>query len=239
MNHPATIRRGMITERERFAEREHTMFSRPIIAVAGGCAALALLASGCGNGSDHASVAGPGGSPGAPSTTATGHDDAAPSGMPSTGGGKAGDPAPCGAATLRARLDTNPGAAAGSRFAALVLTNTGSAPCRTYGYVGLKLAGDGDPPTHVVRGRDGGPAPRRVMLKPGASAWTRLQWGVVPGQGDRQTGRCRPTATRLWVTPPDQRTHLTVPWRGGPVCQAGTIHVTPLRPGDHDPRATH
>ena len=211
------------------------MFSRPIIAVAGGCAALALLASGCGDGRDHASVAGPGGPSGAPTATVTGHGGAGPSAAGSTGGKMAA--APCGTATLRARLDANPGAAAGNRFAALVLTNTGSAPCRTYGYVGLKLAGGGDPPTRVVRGRDGGPAPRHLTLKPGASAWTRLQWGVVPGHGDRPSGPCRPTATGLWVTPPDQRTHLTVPWKNGPVCEGGTIHVTPLRPGDHDPRA--
>lgn len=201
------------------------MFSRPVIAIA----ALALLTAGCGTSGDNASVTtgnGPGG--GSPGSSAT------PS-APATAAQDRAAPATCGTATLRARLSLN-GVAAGNRFATLVLTNKGSAPCHTYGYVGLKLTGGGDPPTKAVRTDEVGP-PKRVTLKPGRSAWARLQWGAVSGTGDEQTGDCQPTAKSVWVTPPDQRDHLTVKWSYGPVCERGTIRVNPLRPGSHDPRS--
>ena len=202
------------------------MFSRPIIAVAAGCAALAL-AAGCGSGGDNASVTGGG--------DASASGSATPFATPSAPGVKDQAAAACGTATLKARL-TMGGAAAGNRLAALVLTNTGATPCHTYGYPGLKLTGGGDPPTKAVRGTETG-KPERITLKPGTSAWSRLQWGTVPGTGDKQGGDCQPTAAALWVTPPDQRDHLTTAWSFGPVCERGTITVNPLRPGDHDPRA--
>lgn len=206
------------------------MFSRPIVAVAAGCAALAL-AAGCGNGGDKASVTGGGNDAASGSATPS-----ATSSAPAPGAQDRAASAPaCGTATLKARL-TLGGAAAGNRFATLVLTNTGSAPCHTYGYAGLKLTGGGDPPTKAVRSTEVG-KPRRITLKPGKSAWSRLQWGNVPGPGDHQNGDCQPTATSLWITPPDQRDHLTAKWPFGPVCERGTINVNPLRPGDHDPRA--
>lgn len=212
------------------AERGHSMVSRPIIAVAAGCAALALTA-GCGANGDNASVTS--GDTGGSSPSAT---PSAPSSAPAPGASDhAAATQACGTATLRAKL-TMGGAAAGNRFAALVLTNTGAAACHTYGYVGLKLTGGGDPPTKVVRSTEVG-KPLPITLKPGKSAWSRLHWGNVPGTGDRQSGDCQPTATTLWVTPPDQRDHLTVKWTLGPVCEQGTINLNPLRRGDHDPRA--
>lgn len=204
------------------------MFSRAIIAVAAGCAVLALVA-GCGNGGDNASVTG------GDATASGSATPSATSSAPAPGAQDQAAVAACGTATLKARV-TMGGAAAGNRFGTLVLTNTGSAPCHTYGYPGLKLTGGGNPPTKVSRGTETG-KPKRVMLKPGKSAWSRLQWGTVPGTGDQQSGDCQPTAAALWVTPPDQRDHLTTTWSFGPVCERGTITVNPLRPGDHDPRA--
>lgn len=221
-----TLRRGMLTYGSGSAERGHNMFSRPVIAVATGCAAL-MLAAGCGSDGDDASVTTGGkngrSAPASAKPSATAHGD------PDHGASA------CGTAALRARLTLN-GAAAGNRFATLVLTNTGAAPCRTYGYAGLRLTGGGDPPTKTKRSTETG-KPERVTLKPGKSAWSRLQWGTVPGAGDHQNGDCQPTATGLWVTPPDQRAHLAVNWSYGPVCERGTVNVNPLRPGDHDPRA--
>ncbi|HEY3685045.1 MAG TPA: DUF4232 domain-containing protein [Streptosporangiaceae bacterium] len=203
------------------------MFSRPIIAVAGGCAAVALLASGCGTGGGDSTTV----------TTSPGPASSAPTG--SAGGAKGsaanGGTSACGTSALRARLSMG-GVAAGNRFGTLVLTNTGPAACHTYGYPGLQLTGGGNPPTHATRESADGP-PKRVTLKPGGSAWSRLQWGAVAGTGDKQTGDCQPTAADLRVTPPDQRAFLTVKWSYGPVCERGTIRVDPLRPGDHDPRS--
>jgi hypothetical protein len=207
------------------------MFSRPIIAVAGGCAAVALLASGCGaSGGDNTSVT-------TSRSPANGASTGPGGGAGSTGSASKNATAACGTSALRARL-TMGGVAAGNRFGTLVLTNTGSAACHTYGYVGLKLAGGGDPPTNATR-ESGDGAAKRVTLKPGGSAWSRLQWGAVAGTGDKQSGDCQPTAANLRVTPPDQRALLTVKWSYGPVCERGTIRVDPLRPGDRDPRSAH
>lgn len=207
------------------------MFTRPIITAAG-CAALAL-AAGCGGSGDHASVAGDRTRSAAPSTSAS---PDARTASPGTPGRRDHAATACGTATLHAKL-TLGGAAAGSRYATLVLTNTGAAPCHTYGYPGLKLTGGGDPPTKAVRVTETGKAVR-LILNPGASAWTRLHWGAAPGAGDHQSGTCQPTATHLWITPPDQRDHLTARWSYGPVCERGTLYVSPLHPGDHDPGAS-
>lgn len=211
------------------------MFSKPTIAAAG-CAALALTA-GCGGSGDHATIAGNGRTQSAaPSTTASPSGASGHTAPPSSPGARNRAASACGTATLRARLSLG-GAAAGNRYAVLVLTNTGPVPCRTYGYPGLKLTGAGDPPTKAVRVTETG-SPVHLTLKPGASAWTRLHWGAAPGAGDHQTGACQPTATHLWITPPDQRDHLTAKWSYGPVCQRGTLYVSPLHPGDHDPGAS-
>lgn len=206
------------------------MFSRPIT-IAAGCAVFALAAA-CGGTGDHASVAGDGGT-----------ESAAPSASPSDPPGHTASPevggqasAACGIATLRAKL-TLAGAAAGNRYAQLVLTNTGAAPCHTYGYPGLKLTGGGNPPTKAIRVTETG-TPVHLTLNPGAAAWTRLHWGAAPGSGDHQSGACQPTAKHLWITPPDQRDHLTATWSYGPVCEAGTLYVSPLHKGDHDPGAS-
>lgn len=207
------------------------MFSRPII-FAAACAGFAL-AAGCGGSGDRASAAGDGGTPSAgPSTPASPGARTASPGSP----GPRDQAAACGTVTLHAKL-TLGGAAAGNRYALLVLTDTGAAPCRTYGYPGLKLTGTGNPPTKAVRVTETG-KPVHLTLKPGASAWTRLHWGAAPGAGDHQTGACQPTPAHLWITPPDQRDHLTVKWSFGPVCEHGTIYVSPLHPGDHDPGAS-
>jgi Protein of unknown function (DUF4232) len=121
-----------------------------------------------------------------------------------------------------------PTAGAGQRQAKLLLTNVTRKTCSLGGFVGGQLLGarNNDLPTNVVRN-----SARRagmVTLAPGQSATTSLQWGVIAGTGDRQSGECQPTPARIEITPPNASSHLVLPWRNGPVCQQGRIVVNPL-----------
>ncbi|MFJ5261427.1 DUF4232 domain-containing protein [Streptomyces sp. NPDC088387] len=120
----------------------------------------------------------------------------------------------------------NPGA--GQHYAALVLTNKTHKTVRTQGYVGLQLLGahGKDVTTHVVRDR--GHA-AQLTLKPGQSVYTRLHWTVVPGNGEPTKAEKNPT--KIEVTPPDSRHHLTTAWKLGEVLQKGRIDITPLAKG--------
>jgi hypothetical protein len=122
-------------------------------------------------------------------------------------------------------------AAAGNRYATLILTNRSDEVCRTYGYVGMQLtgAGGGELPTRVIR--EPAPAPHRVVLRPGQSAFTRIHWTVVPGAGEPAAGPCAPRAARVLVIPPDERTQLAATWPGGAVCERGRIFTTALGAG--------
>lgn len=121
-----------------------------------------------------------------------------------------------------------PSPGAGQRVAKLLLTNVTRRTCALGGYPGAQLLGarNRDLPTNVVRNRA-----RRagtVVLAPGESATTTLQWSVIAGTGDRQTGACQPTPARIEITPPNAAGHLVLPWRNGPVCEQGRIVVNPL-----------
>jgi uncharacterized protein DUF4232 len=120
--------------------------------------------------------------------------------------------------------------AAGNRYAALVLTNSSSAACRTQGWPGLQLTGEGGKkiPTEVVR--DHSTPSRPLTLSPGGHASARLHWTVVPGKGDPSDGRC-PVPKAVRVIPPDQRTARSAPWKMAEVCGAGKIDARPLLPG--------
>jgi hypothetical protein len=122
-------------------------------------------------------------------------------------------------------------AAAGNRYATLILTNRSDEVCRTYGYVGLQLTGSGgdDLPTRVIR--EASPAPHRVVLRPGESAFTRIHWTVVPGASEPAAVPCAPRPSRLLVIPPDERSQLAAEWPGGPVCERGRIDTTALSLG--------
>jgi hypothetical protein len=118
--------------------------------------------------------------------------------------------------------------AAGNHYASVVLTNKTRHTVRTEGYVGLQLLNsrNKDVTTHVVRDR-GHVAP--ITLKPGQSAYTRLHWSVVPGHGEPTSAEKNPS--KLEVTPPDSRNHLTTTWKLGDVLQKGRIDITPLAQG--------
>ena len=121
-----------------------------------------------------------------------------------------------------------PTAGAGQRQAKLLLTNVTRMTCSLGGFVGGHLLGarNDDLPTNVVRNTS--KRAKVVTLAPGQSATTSLQWGVIAGTGDRQSGECQPTPARIEITPPNASSHLVLPWRNGPVCQQGRIVVNPL-----------
>ncbi|MFE9608499.1 DUF4232 domain-containing protein [Streptomyces sp. NPDC006012] len=120
----------------------------------------------------------------------------------------------------------NPGA--GQHYASVVLTNKTHKTIRTQGYVGLQLlnAHGKNVTTHVVRDRGNAAL---ITLKPGQSAYTRLHWAAVPGDGEPTKAEKNPT--KIEVTPPDSRHHLTTAWKLGDVLQKGRIDVTPLAKG--------
>lgn len=139
----------------------------------------------------------------------------------------AATPARCTVPQLAGSLRAgSPGA--GQRFATLRLRNRSSRACSLFGYPGGQLLarGGAEIPTEIVRDRSR--TPRTVVLRPGASARTLLQWGAVAGTGDRQSGRCQPNPARFEVTPPNATNHLVLRWSFGSVCERGRILVRPM-----------
>jgi hypothetical protein len=145
------------------------------------------------------------------------------SGSGSSGSGSSAGPVTrCHTADLAGSLRGGD-AAAGNRYATLVLTNISHRTCTLYGYGGIQLADAGRRPVPTVQRRDPLHRPSLIRLAPGGRASALLHWGVVPGVGEPQTGRCEPLPSLLLVIPPDEHTQLAVPWRFGVVCQHGTI----------------
>jgi hypothetical protein len=85
---------------------------------------------------------------------------------------------------------------------------------------------DGNGDALRTRVRWEGVRPHRVVLKPKASAYARLHWGMVETGAEK---RC-PTSTRLMIIPPDEVAHLEIPFTAR-VCDDGRIDVRPLAPG--------
>jgi hypothetical protein len=124
-------------------------------------------------------------------------------------------------------------AAAGTQHTTFALTNVWATACTLYGYVGGQmLDAQGAPlPTNVVRGQGTASindAPQHFTLFPGASATFVAEWSDVPHGNETSC----PIAARLEVTPPDETTFQVVPLpaRGFAPCNAGTLHVSPVRP---------
>ncbi|QUQ65952.1 DUF4232 domain-containing protein [Kutzneria sp. CA-103260] len=121
----------------------------------------------------------------------------------------------------------------------LVWTNNSGHPCTMRGFPGV----DVDGPDH---GASGGPkyslprttdTPAAVSLAPGANAHSTIRYIDPTGsQPDSQSGQLW-TPTHLEVTPPDETTHLSVPWSTGtPVYQSpqegiAAASVTPVIAG--------
>ncbi|KAB2386099.1 DUF4232 domain-containing protein [Actinomadura montaniterrae] len=197
----------------------------PASALTIAAAAAALCA--CGGGGSGASPA--------PSRTATptppppGTGAPTASAPPSTSGPSQAS-GRCRTDELKVRISTA-GPAAGQRFAFLTLTNTSGSACHVRGYVGMLLLTASDHPIKTNLERLSPPGPQTVVLRPGGSAYARLQWTVVPGAREPVHGACAPTPGLVWITPPDERAHLAVAWNQGVVCGGGHVSTTPLRPG--------
>ncbi|WP_431931191.1 DUF4232 domain-containing protein [Nonomuraea jabiensis] len=116
---------------------------------------------------------------------------------------------------------------AGNVYAPLVLTNTSARTCWVYGFVGLVMF-DGNGDALRTRVRRENVRPRRVVLKPNASAHARLHWVMVETGAEK---RC-PTSARLMIIPPDEVAHLEIPFTAR-ACDEGRIDVRPLAPGAH------
>jgi hypothetical protein len=228
--------------------RRSRVRSAAVVATACACAVLA----GCGSGSGATAAGGTTGSTSsaepsssapsastAPAEGASAQGSSAPAPTPpaattapttAPGGGTPAGPGRCTTGQLDAEL-RDPGEGAGQRFVTVVLTNVGAGSCLVEGYggVGLVDGSGGALPTQQVR--DSAVRPEAVVLAPGASAVSRLQWTVVPGTGDATDGPCQPTPTDLQVIPPDERAPLSVAWPYGPVCAGGRIDQQGYRAG--------
>ncbi|MDE3086534.1 MAG: DUF4232 domain-containing protein [Acidobacteriota bacterium] len=118
--------------------------------------------------------------------------------------------------------------AAGTIEITIALRNATAAPCALEGYPGMALvdAAGNQLPSRVVPGGslsfdDFGKAP--VTIGPGQSAYFNVGYSDVPAGGESSC----PTSASLWVTPPDDVTHLVVPARLT-VCDGGTLTTSPL-----------
>ncbi|MDN3029654.1 DUF4232 domain-containing protein [Streptomyces sp. S.PB5] len=210
----------------------------PPIALGAGTLTLAALLTACGSGGGDA---GPSAAPTTATPTASagtsGTSPQAPAPMASAAPGTAASSAPAGEGTaatgrchtseLSASVGRNdPGA--GQENFPVVLTNTSNRTCTLAGYPGAAFTD--------TAGRQLGPDPTRdagtatvVTLGPGYSAWSALSF-ANPGVSGATTA----TPAYLLITPPDERTPLRAPWRGGAVPVSGTAStasLTVLSPG--------
>ena len=133
----------------------------------------------------------------------------------------------CHTSELRATVGQNdPGA--GQENFPVVLTNASSRTCTVRGYPGAAFVD--------ASGRQLGPDPKRssgspttVTLAPGKSAWAGLTFSNPDVSGAHPA-----TPAALLVTPPNERDHLTVTWKGGQVPVSGnasSVFLTVLSPG--------
>ncbi|MER5643250.1 DUF4232 domain-containing protein [Streptosporangium sp. NPDC002524] len=139
------------------------------------------------------------------------------------GAGVGGAAGRCRTEALAARVG-RVDAGAGQRYAPLVFTNTSGKTCWVYGFVGLIMI-DGSGDALRTRTRRESVKPRRITLRPGASAHARLHWNQVPGGNHPCV-----TSARLMIIPPDEVAHLEIPFRAT-VCGDGRLDVTPMAPG--------
>lgn len=120
---------------------------------------------------------------------------------------------------------------AGSVTGRIVLTNTTRQPCLVGGYLGLQLVGAGGSllPTNVLHAAG---TAKSITLDPGSAASAAARFSPdIAGPGDSKTGPCQPTSTSTRVTLPNESGYLVVSGPDTPVCERGTLDLTPLQPG--------
>jgi len=185
-------------------------------------AALGLLA-GCAGGSPERTSAGtssPRQSPTHPTTKTTG--SASPSAAPSSTG-----PARCTTRDLRVSLTGGEGAA-GSTYFDLNLTNISGHPCRTGGFGGVSLVGNGNG-TQI-----GAPADRTqtekvraITLRPGGKATATLR---ETNAENYPPSRCRPAPAEGFRVYPPNETHAAYVAHGSTGCRNEKVHLLSLAP---------
>lgn len=183
-------------------------------------AALALLA-GCGGSSPERTSAGT--SSAAPSPT---HQATKRSGAPSAAPSSTG-PARCTTRDLRVSLSAGEGAA-GSTYFDLTLTNTSKHPCRTGGFGGVSLVGDGNG-TQI-----GAPADRTqtdkvraITLQPGGKATATLR---ETNAENYPATKCRPAPAEGFRVYPPNETHAAYVAHGSTGCRNEKLHLLSLAP---------
>ena len=193
------------------------MHTLRLLAVTAGLAVLA----GCGGAPSNTS-ADTGSTTSKPSHAATQRTGSSSSPTPSPSG-----PARCTTKGLRVSLTGGEGAA-GSTYYELTLTNTSGHPCRTGGFGGVSLVGDGNG-TQI-----GAPADRTepgkvraITLRPDGRATATLR---VTNAENYSPSKCDPAAAEGFRVYPPNETHATYVARGSTGCRNDTVHLLTLTP---------
>jgi hypothetical protein len=137
----------------------------------------------------------------------------------------------CTAADLGARLATDRGdGAAGSIYYPLDFTNLGRRTCTLYGFPGVSAVDSHGHQLGDAATRNRTTAAHLVVLRPGATAHTTLQWIEVANYGSG----CRPvTAVELKIYPPGQRSATHAAFGLGACSRPGYpyLSVAPITSG--------
>ncbi|WP_076820833.1 DUF4232 domain-containing protein [Pseudofrankia asymbiotica] len=181
-----------------------------------------------------------GGNPGGDTGGNTAGGDTSPAGGQTGTATAAPEPSPsqttavgrCGTADLAAALSAPPPAGTSPTTVHVMFRNTSSARCGLEGYPGVQLRETGGDTWDLVRS----PlvASTLIVLAPGEQAHATLTY--LPASSPGGPGNPVFTPATVALTPPDERTQLVVPWKGGPlVRQDGATHpgtyISALEPG--------
>ncbi|WP_328603502.1 DUF4232 domain-containing protein [Amycolatopsis sp. NBC_00345] len=193
------------------------------ILLATGALAVAAVAA-CGGGSQTASGSSAGSTPAAAPETSQDPAGAAGGGQPATANAPHKSGA-CRAADLKAALgpkqevptdEQGQLGAAGTHYSVnLVWTNKSGQACTMQGFGGVDVAG----PDQGAAGRPTYSLPRAaltpdtVKLAAGGTAHTTIRY--IDPSGSQPGAAQLWTPTHLSVTPPDETTHISVPWTAG------------------------
>jgi len=129
----------------------------------------------------------------------------------------------CHTSDLKASFGPNhPGA--GQEGFALILTNRSGHTCTVRGYPGLAFINSAGQQVSFDPHRASGETPT-VEISPGMSASAPLTFS-----NPKMTHVTTVVPDAVKITPPDERTHLVIPWSGGPVTNTGKASVPEIGP---------
>jgi len=140
---------------------------------------------------------------------------------------------PCRARDLTGRIDSPPArfTAAGHRGFLVVLTNAGGTPCSVLGFGTYSLLDSGSLPMRGAQHNTVWSTVDSVLLAPGARAYARVSYGVVPTGDEPESGPCEPPSAALRVVPPGDTGALDLPFAVS-VCDHGRLDVTEFAGSD-------